>query len=302
MTCSRRMMLAALAFPAASLPVPAAAAETRMLLCGDDTVYDAKLGGTPEAPLWEDVRAWTGSNIGELPASYRERMFLTTDDCKPIDDGHRVLVTSSSGGVAIYDRASFRVSFHGSAANAHSACMLPGGYVVVAASVNARGNALVLFHREQSEREIFRTPLESAHGTVWDEKRQTLYAIGMHHVEEYRFDPANRAAPLRLVRRNAMPSSGGHELSPGPSEHLLFASSTRQVFLFDKDTRSFEIHPVLGDMHHMKCVSLHPETGQIAYIKADEGEGVWWTFRVRFLNPEGESESPGKRLYKVRWA
>jgi hypothetical protein len=51
----------------------------------------------------------------------------------------------------------------------------------------------------------------------------------------------------------------------------------------------------------VKCISLEPRTGRIAYVRADEGEGVWWTFRLRFLNPEAEIQSPGQRIYKVRW-
>jgi hypothetical protein len=299
---SRRMMLGALACTAAAPLLPGATTETRMLLCGDDTVYDVRVAGSPEKPVWQDVRTWVGNQATEIPSADRTKWFRTTDDCKPIDDGRSVLVTSSSGGVAIYDRASRKTKFYGFAANAHSACLLPGGYVVVAASVNANGNALVLFHRDQSAKELFRTPLESAHGVVWDEDRKILYAIGMHHVEEYAFEPASLNRPLRLLKQNRMPSSGGHELSPGPAPNLLFASGADEVFLFNKDTRAFARHPVLGAMHHVKCISRNPQTGQIAYVKADEGEGVWWSFQVRFLYPGAEAKTPGKRLYKVRWA
>jgi hypothetical protein len=48
-------------------------------------------------------------------------------------------------------------------------------------------------------------------------------------------------------------------------------------------------------------ISFDPRSGRVAYVRADEGEGVGWTFRLRLLNPEAEIQSPGKRIYKVRW-
>jgi hypothetical protein len=272
----------------------------RLLICGDDTVYEASLAGDPSKQRWEDVRSWRASESASLPAPYAERAFATTDDCKPIDEGTRVLVTSSSGGVAIYDRSSLQTLFYAMVGNAHSACLLPGGYLVVAASTHPQGNALVVFHRGKPETPLFRTPLDSAHGVVWDERRRILYAVGMDTLEEFRFNPSNRDAMLRRVRQTKLPSEGGHELSPAPNDSL-FVTTGSQALLFDKQQRHFTPHPVLGAMHHIKCISFDPRSGRIAYVRADEGEGVWWTFRLRLLNPEAEIQSPGKRIYKVRW-
>lgn len=299
---SRRSFVTALAASPA-LSLRGAAKPPRLLVCGGNVVYDAELAGTAENPRWGEVRVWRPGESKGLPASYVEKRFATTDDCKPIDGGTHVLVTASSGGVAIYERASLATKFYAHVANAHSACMLPGGHVVVAASVSAEGNALVLFHRSTSERALFRTPLESAHGVVWDEKRETLYAVGMGHVEEYAFHHGGAAnASLKLLHRTALPTRGGHELSPGATENELIVTSQGGVYLFDKAARTFADHPILGRELDVKCVSLHPPTGRIAYVKPDEGKGVWWSFRIRFLHPGGSIASPGERVYKVRWA
>ncbi len=276
------------------------AAGSRMLLCGGNVVYDARLVTNSGAPRWVDVRAWRPERSPGLPPSYALTPFATTDDCKPIDEGRSVLVTSSAGGVAIFRRESLETTFHAMVPNAHSACTLPEQHVVVAASTHTQGNALVLFHRERPEKPLFRTPLYSAHGVEWDAQRNILYALGLDVLQEYQFFPGDRGAQLRKVHETKLPSAGGHELAVGAVSNELFVSSSTEVFLFRKDTRSFTKHPALGEMHHVKSISVHPVTGQLAYVRADEG--VWWTFQLRLVNPPGEIESPGQRLYKARWA
>lgn len=304
MKFTRRSVLAGIALPASQTLASQKGNETqrgnRMLLCGGNAVYDARLAGDASAPRWEDVRAWRPERSPGLPLSYALTPFATTDDCKPIDEGKSVLVTSSAGGVAIYRREGFETTFHAMVANAHSACLLPEGHLVVAASTHADGNALVVFHRDHAEKPLFRTPLYSAHGVEWDEARSRLYALGMETLEEYSFSPGDTGAQLRKVEETKLPSSGGHELSAGAVAGELFVSSGTGVFVFQKETRAFTKHPALGDMHHVKSISVHPRSGQLAYIRADEG--VWWTFQLRFLNPTAEIESPGQRLYKARWA
>lgn len=299
-TLTRRSLLSGLAASTA-FTVSGAVAPLRMLVCGGSVVYDAVLAGSERNPHWEEIREWRPGESKGLPASHAAKLFQTTDDCKPIDGGTSVLVTSSAGGVAIYERASLATKFYARVPNAHSACMLPGGYLVVASSVSAEGNALVLFHRSTSERTVFRTRLESAHGVVWDEKRSTLYAVGMDHLEEYSFSHGNGTAELKLAHRGNLPTRGGHELSPGATEKELIVTTRHGVYVFDKAARSFSPHPVLGPDLDVKCVSLHPATGRTAYVKADEGKSVWWSFRIRFLHPEGSVESPGQRVYKARW-
>ncbi len=53
--------------------------------------------------------------------------------------GNRILITASSDGVALVDRATGRTPFWGLCANAHSADLLPGERIAVACSVRADG-------------------------------------------------------------------------------------------------------------------------------------------------------------------
>jgi hypothetical protein len=270
----------------------------RLLICGGNAVYDAALEHSSGSFSWSEVRAWRPERSSGLPLKYALQPFATTDDCKPIDGGANVLVTSSAGGVGIFDRVTHKTTFYAMAANAHSACLLPGGYVAVAASTAPEGNRVMVFHRDEPERSHFSTPLYSAHGVEWDDERRLLYAVGMDVIQTYSW-----SAP-RLVPENsfALPDRGGHELSPGLSDSELIVSTHSRVFVFDKDKGTFAPHPVLSEGRSIKCVSIHRASGKIAYVQPDPGQGIWWTFTLRFLNPEGQLESPGQRIYKVRWA
>ncbi len=298
----RGVISGAAAAATATFTLHGSAAPPRLLVCGGSVVYDAGIAGNPAAPRWEDVREWRPAASKGLPESYAAKAFETTDECKPIDGGRNVLLTASSGGVAIYERESLKTLFHARVANAHSACLLPGGSLVVASSVSREGNALVLFHRSTSEHAVFRTPLESAHGVIWDEKRKTLHALGMDRLEEYSFASSGSGATLKLLRHTPLPSRGGHDLSLSNRDSELIVTTQHGVYLFEKAARQFRNHPELGDHLDVKCVSVNPSTGRLAWVKADEGEGVWWSFRIRFLGPEGSIQSPGQRVYKVRWA
>ncbi|MCZ2154095.1 MAG: DUF6528 family protein [Bryobacterales bacterium] len=298
---SRRQLIRGVTAAASVLPLRAATPE-HLLVCGGNVVYDAALSGQDAEPRWESVREWRAAVSKGLPRDYVDKAFATTDECKSIDDGRNVLLTASSGGVAIYERESLATLFHAHVVNAHSACMLPGGYIVVASSVSREGNALVLFHRSKSEQVVFRTPLESAHGTVWDENRKVLYALGMDRLEEYSFESGVSGAALKLLRSSPLPSRGGHDLSASMRLTELLVTTQHGVYVFDKTERRFRNHPELGDLLDVKCVSTNLSTGRLAWVKADEGQGVWWSFRIRFLYPEGSIASPGERVYKIRWA
>src|SRR4051812_34252971 len=109
-------LLAASVALAAQPPTP-----TRELItCGREKVLILDLNardaqGTPKV-IW----TWQAKGRTDLPAEYHP-FFRSTDECKPVDGGRRILITSSTGGVALVERATGAVVFHGRVANAHSA-------------------------------------------------------------------------------------------------------------------------------------------------------------------------------------
>jgi len=226
----------------------------------------------------------------EIPDPIRQR-FRSTDECKPVDGGRRILITSSGGGVALVERETGKAVFWASVRNAHSAEILPGNRVVVAGSYGEDGNRLVLFDLAVPEKPLWSGELYGAHGAVWDGQ---LWALGEKELRLY----DREVDGLALRRQWELPDPGGHDLRAVPGTCRLVVTTGKRVWLFDRERQAFEPHPDLGDLAGVKGVDIHPATGQVAYVKAEES---WWAYRVLFLDPGGELPLPGRRLYKARW-
>ena len=122
----------------------AASAHAGMLfVCGMDEVFVIDSSVAEEGRL-EKLWSWRAKDHAELPETVRSR-FGTTDECKPVEGGQKVLISSSGGACALVERPSGRVLWHARVPNAHSLEMLPRGRVAVASSVSATGgNDLVI--------------------------------------------------------------------------------------------------------------------------------------------------------------
>ena len=167
---TRRLLLL---LPLILLPAFAQGAdvEDELILCGWDVVAILKMSDPPQK-IWE----WKADTCSTLPGLLRTR-FATTDDCKPVDGGEKVLITSSGWGIALVERKTGQALFWALVRNAHSADLLPNDRVAVAASVGEGGNRLVVYDLAVSGREVLSRDLPHGHGVVWDEARQRLYAL-----------------------------------------------------------------------------------------------------------------------------
>jgi len=80
-----------------------------LILCGWDEVFsldvNALAGGNPEK-LW----SWRAKGRPELPPHLSDT-FNTTDECKPVAGGRRILITASGGGAALVSRETGGVCF-----------------------------------------------------------------------------------------------------------------------------------------------------------------------------------------------
>ncbi len=85
------------------------ARESELIVCGWDEVFILALGEGP-APSHRRVWSWRAADSPEIAADMRP-LFRTTDDCKPVDGGRRILISSSAGAVALIDRQTRRASF-----------------------------------------------------------------------------------------------------------------------------------------------------------------------------------------------
>lgn len=274
---------------------PGAPSPDELIVCGADEVFGL------EAPAFGAARklwGWKAADAPELPELVRKQ-FGSTDECKPVAGG-RVLVTSSGGGVALVDRGSGRATFWASVVNAHSAELLPSGKVVVASSYGEGGNRLVLFDLAAPGKLIASEELYGAHGAVWDGETKLLWALGEVELRAYALEDLPGATPSFVLKRSyTLPNPGGHDLRAVPKSDSLVVTTGNHVWLFDRRLRTFSPCGGLADLPGVKSVDIHPESGRLAYIKADTR---WWSERIRFRNPESEVTVAGQRLYKARWA
>lgn len=287
----RQALIALLLFAVPALPAG------HLVVCGWDEVFILDLNRPLPAKVW----SWKAADRPELPAHLRDK-FRTTDECKPVDNGRRILITASSDGVALVERKTGRAVFYGQAVNAHSAELLPGGRIAVAAShrPNAEGDRLILFDVDKPDRPIFHTELSWGHGVVWDAEREILWGLSGSDLRAYRLKDWESATPwLEKAAAYPLPDPGGHDLQPVPGMAMLTVTSGRHAWLFDRDARSFLPHPELGGEAAVKCITTNEATGQIVWVQAEGGN--WWTDKLRFLRPERVIQLPGERLYKARW-
>jgi hypothetical protein len=166
--------------------------------------------------------------------------------------------------------------------------------------VHTEGNCLAVFDLDQPERPVYSEELHSGHGVVWDEPRGILWALGYAELRAYRLRDWESAEPkLERVGDHRFPGTSGHDLAEVPGTDDLVLTTHEHVLLFDREKKTFRLHPELGHAAHVKGISIHPITGHLLAVQA-EGQN-WWASRVRTLNPEGELLLPGERLYKARW-
>lgn len=276
--------------------------------------------------LW----SWKANGREELPVVL-QKQFGTTDEIKLVDGGKQLLVTSSGGGCALIQRVATpqvpagTVLWSATVANAHSIEPLPENRVVVAASTAKAGNKLVVFDLAKGDEPLAETPLYSAHGVVWDHQRQRLYAVGFRELNRYELTTdGDGKLGLRLDETNALPDEGGHDLQPVPDSQDLSITTHDHVYLFDRNTKSFRKHPVLGDYQHMKCISFRREGQQLETLFVQASEEHWWShsiglftqpvsitmteagqesIRIEAQPPVGITQIPLGKLgvYKVRW-
>jgi hypothetical protein len=269
-----------------------------LLLCGAETVFVVETATAATGNV-EKSWTWDAKQCQQLPAAVRGS-FATTDDCKPADGGRRILVSSSSGGCALVERPSGKVVWFARVPNAHSLELLPRARIVVASSVDARGNRLLLFDVARPDRPIGETPLPSAHGVVWDHRRQLLWASGFAELRSYELKDWNGPKPsLAMKSSDPFPDKNGHDLQPIPNSNDLVVTTGGHVYLFDRDKHEFRLHPDLGDKANVKSVSVDAVTGQTVFMQA--GDEHWWSDTLGLVSPAGKIQLSGQRLYKARW-
>jgi hypothetical protein len=276
-----------------ALVAPVHAAQAReLIICGADEVSILRVDASTQVKVWR----WKASARAEMPYAIRRRFYYTAD-CKPVDGGKRILIVTSGGAVALVERKTGRALFWAGAPYAHSAEMLPGNRIVVACA--SRANRLALFDVAVPEKEVFTCPLPGAHGVVWDEKRQFLWALDDTDLRTYRLVDWDSDHPsLSPADAYKLPKIGGHDLSPVPGSNDLTVTANSQSWYFDRDKREFRPLAEIPKSWSIKSISIDPLTHELAYVQA-EGRN-WWAESVHIL-PDRTIHLLGQHIYKARW-
>lgn len=262
------------------------------LVCGDSKVLIVAYG-PPRDSLPQIVWTWDAHLAPDLPEAFRTRKFNSTDDCKAVNRGRQILVSSSSGAIAVVNVRDKRVLFHADVPNAHSIEWLPGNRLAAAASTHARGNRIMVFDLDRPARPVFTDSLHSAHGLVWNRKRSRLFALGYGVLREYELLPTGS---LSRAAEWSIPGIGGHDLQAAGADHL-FMTEQQGAWLFSLRDHTFSKIGDFPDAANIKSLG-RDRTGQYIFTVPEES---WWTYHVKFLHPAGSVAFPGMKVYKARW-
>lgn len=268
-----------------------------IVACGDDKVLiidEQASNGSNVEIVW----SWKAADVAsQIPEAYQKRL-ISMDECKPVNGGKNLLVTSSSGGVLLLERETKKCLFYAYAPNAHSADLLPNNKIVVAVSVNPKGNSLEVYDISRPEQVLFKDSLYSGHGAVWIPERNRFYALGYSELREYSLKNWDSFSPeLVLEKEWIIPVRSGHDLSP-ISKNELLVSGHEGVCLFDIDKEEFSPFEPLQSVLNVKSVNYNKKTGRLLYTKAEES---WWTFNIYLENPDKTLHIPDIKLYKTRF-
>ncbi|MGC4016310.1 MAG: DUF6528 family protein [Luteolibacter sp.] len=283
----KRFLLAILA-----LPLTVSAAD-KLVLCGGSEVFMVDPAAEAPTKLW----SWKAKDHPEIPAEL-VKTFATTDDCKPVDGGKQLLVSSSGGGCTLLEMPSGKALWTVKVPNAHSIEGLPGGRILVASSVG--GDKLMLFDPKQGDKILWEAPLHSAHGLVWDDQRKRLFALGFKELRSYSLKDWDGSSPsLVLEKTTPLPDDDGHDLRPVPASADLVFTTSNHVWLYNRDQAEIRPHPQWSDRARVKCIDIHPKNGRVFMNQASGGN--WWNDSFELLGPDKKVSMKGETLYKGRW-
>ena len=231
--------LTLLVFLTGCATAPPAPPPSDLAVCGSDEVFILDLRGDAPKKVW----SWRAASHPELPEELRGK-FGSIDECKPVEGGRKILVSSSGGAVALLERASGKVRFYAGVPNAHSAEIVPGNRVVAASSYKEDGNRLLLYDLDVPDKPLASEVFTGAHGMVWDEERELLWALGDSELRSYQI----RQNGLVMKMSRALPNPEGHDLRPVPGTSALLLTTGQHVWLFDRDRLTFRTHPRVGHL------------------------------------------------------
>lgn len=235
--------------------------------------------------------------------------FADIDEIKVADGGGTLFGCASSGAYFGLDVATSNLLFYGRMvesekyANFHSLERLPDGRYALAASTGVDRIFLLDLngHPFQPKQQVRKSAAElsGAHGVVWDNRRDCLFALGYTNLVRYAY--SSKSMQLKEEGRwNYMLDDNdfwGHDLVPDGHGGYYFTTA-RTVRRFDPDAGRIEIVKHIRDA---KSFSPSESRGDLYAIP----EVGYWAKRVTIdMRAGGVRTVPlpaGAAAYKFRW-
>ena len=242
---------------------------TQLLFCGDNKIYliDAETAltkGYKNAILWEWDAYTEAATVG--------KDMIRLDECKVVDNYTKILATSSKGYAVLIDYKTKKLLWYSNcSSSAHSAEYLPGNRIAVACSTG--GDSVQIFDVSQPNKVLFTTALNSAHGVVWNQKTQSLYAIGGSSLNVYKLNEWSTSSPSLILKKTINTKSyvtGLHDMTAVDDNTLLLAG--KNAALFNVTQESFTKLPYFNATSTtgaaLKSVNYNMETRECWYTDA----------------------------------
>lgn len=271
--------------------------DKEIITCGDTRMMIVNIGEasmTTVPYVWE----WNSQEATDISSTMRNRL-NGMDECKVVNDGDdQLILFSSSGGAAgILSRDTKQCVFTAeNAPGAHSIELLPNDRVAVALSANP-GGGIQVYDRNASNQLVFMESLNGAHGVVWMENRNLLYAVGYSNLVAYRLKDWDTSKPsFEKAGEWELPTEDGHDLIRISNNELGITTSFG-VYVFNITTEVIsEFEPLRGETT-IKSFNYEKDSGYLVYTKADID---WWTHNILIRNPNKTITISNVNLYKVR--
>ncbi len=199
-------------------------------------------------------------------------------------------------------------STEAAASNPHSIELMPCGVIAIASSTG--GEVRFFTTDKKASRTASATvTLEDAHGVLWDDERQVLWAIGRTVLTAYRvtLEGGKVTVTEESSLRATIPSDWSHDLAPVyGNPDALWITTGSHVYQFSKSTGKFSTdysgHEAL-DRKDIKGIGSFDD-GSIAYIYPDGAFKSWTSQSAFFLKAASSASqtltSADGHFYKIR--
>lgn len=197
------------------------------------------------------------------------------------------------------------------ASNPHSIELMPNGVIAIASSSGAEIRFFTT--TEKASKKInARVAFEDAHGVLWDEENQVLWAVGRTVLTAYQV-VLNADGTVTVTedtsRRATIPSDHAHDLAPVYGDaNALWITTGSHVYQFNKQTKTFSTD--YAGHEHLDCANVKGvgnfEDGSLVFLYPDGAFQSWTTKSMIFVrNQDGkmvkeELASETGHFYKAR--